>query len=108
MESQIVRRIRSSFPILNTRVDGKPLIYFDNGATTQKPREVIDAITQFYRKENANVHRAAHHLSSLATNHFEQARDKLAQFINAKPNEIVWTRGTTEGLNLVAESFLSQ
>ena len=106
MESQILRRIRSSFPILNTRVDGKPLIYFDNGATTQKPREVIDAITQFYRKENANVHRAAHHLSSLATNHFEQARDKLAQFINAKPNEIVWTRGTTEGLNLVAESFL--
>lgn len=106
MDSQTLRRIRSSFPILNTRVDGKPLIYFDNGATTQKPREVIDAITQFYRKENANVHRAAHHLSSLATTHFEQARDQLAQFINAKSNEIVWTRGATEGLNLVAESYL--
>ncbi|NRP96072.1 putative cysteine desulfurase [Marinobacterium sp. xm-g-59] len=106
MDSQTLRRIRSSFPILNTRVDGKPLIYFDNGATTQKPREVIDAITQFYRKENANVHRAAHHLSSLATAHFEQARGQLAQFINAKPNEIVWTRGATEGLNLVAESYL--
>jgi SufS family cysteine desulfurase len=106
MDSQTLRRIRSSFPILNTRVDGKPLIYFDNGATTQKPREVIDAITQFYRKENANVHRAAHHLSSLATAHFEQARDQLARFINAKPNEIVWTRGATEGLNLVAESYL--
>ena len=106
MDSQTLRRIRSSFPILNTRVDGKPLIYFDNGATTHKPREVIEAITQFYRKENANVHRAAHHLSSLATEHFEQARTQLAQFINAQPNEIVWTRGTTEGLNLVAESYL--
>lgn len=106
MDSQSLRRIRSSFPILNTRVDGKPLIYFDNGATTHKPREVIEAMTQFYRKENANVHRAAHHLSSLATEHFEQARNQLAQFINAKPNEVVWTRGTTEGLNLVAESYL--
>ncbi|CAI8198635.1 MAG: Cysteine desulfurase SufS [Marinobacterium sp. xm-d-530] len=106
MDSQTLRRIRSSFPILNTRVDGKPLIYFDNGATTQKPREVIEAITQFYRKENANVHRAAHHLSSLATAHYEQARDQIAEFINAKPNEIVWTRGATEGLNLVAESYL--
>jgi SufS family cysteine desulfurase len=67
---------------------------------------VIEAITQFYRKENANVHRAAHHLSSLATDHFEQARNQLAQFINAKPNEVIWTRGTTEGLNLVAESYL--
>ena len=106
MDSQALRRIRSSFPILNSRVDGKPLVYFDNGATTQKPRNVIEAITQFYRKENANVHRAAHHLSSLATAHFEQARDQLAQFINAQPNEIIWTRGATEGLNLVAESYL--
>ena len=106
MDAQTLRRIRADFPILSTRIDGQPLVYFDNAATTQKPRAVIDAITQYYRRDNANVHRAAHHLATRATDQFEGVRDQVAQFINASPNEIVWTRGTTEAINLVAESFL--
>ena len=106
MDTKTLRRIRADFPILSTRVDGHPLIYFDNAATTQKPRVVIDAITQFYRRDNANVHRAAHRLAVRATDQFEHVRDQVADYINASSNEIVWTRGTTEAINLVAESFL--
>ncbi len=106
MDSQSLRKLRADFPILSTRFDGQPLVYFDNAATTQKPRQVIDAITQFYRKENANVHRAAHRLSSRATEHFEQARDAVARFLNCSSEEVIWTRGTTESLNLVAQSYL--
>ncbi len=88
--------IRKDFPILNQSVHGYPLIYFDNAATSQKPIQVIEAITNYYRTFNANVHRGIHHLSTLATIAYEKARERVAKFINAKsPDEIVFTRGTT-------------
>ncbi|TCK08802.1 SufS family cysteine desulfurase [Marinobacterium mangrovicola] len=100
-------RLRRDFPILSSRVHGKPLIYLDNAATTQKPRSVIDAISNYYKRSNANVHRAAHALSADATLAFEQVRQELADWIGAAhQNEIVWTRGTTEAINLVAYSYL--
>ncbi|SEG03001.1 SufS family cysteine desulfurase [Marinobacterium lutimaris] len=100
-------RLRRDFPILSSRVHGKPLIYLDNAATTQKPRSVIDTISNYYKRSNANVHRAAHALSADATLAFEQVRQELADWIGAtSQNEIVWTRGTTEAINLVAYSFL--
>lgn len=100
-------RLRRDFPILSSRVHGKPLIYLDNAATTQKPRSVIDAISNYYKRSNANVHRAAHALSADATLAFEQVRQELADWIGAaSQNEIVWTRGTTEAINLVAYSYL--
>lgn len=99
-----VDRIRKDFPILKRSVaPGKPLIYFDNAATNQKPRCVIDAIDEFYSEHNANVHRGIHTLSEEATDRYEKAREKIARFINAdSPDEIVFVRGTTEGINLVA------
>lgn len=101
-----IQEIRKQFPILNQTVHGKPLIYFDNAATTQKPNVVIDEITDFYQNINANVHRGVHHLSNLSTERQENARKKIASFINAeKPSEIIFTRGTTESINLVASSF---
>ena len=102
-----LKRLRGEFPILSTRINGQPLVYLDNAATTQKPRLVIDAISQYYKRYNANVHRAAHTLSGQATEAFEQIRHTLAAFIGAPhAREIIWTRGTTESLNLVAYSFL--
>ncbi|MGB1239189.1 MAG: SufS family cysteine desulfurase [Pseudomonadales bacterium] len=99
-------RARRDFPILSARVNGVPLVYFDNAATTQKPRSVQDALTRFYKLHNANVHRGAHQLSSQATQAFESARDKVARFINANSREeVIWTRGTTESINLVAHSL---
>lgn len=98
--------IRDLFPILQQRVYGKPLVYLDNAATTQKPQCVIDAITEAYCTINANVHRGIHHLSQVATVQMEEARDKVCRFINAaNRHEVIFTRGTTESINLVASSF---
>lgn len=101
-----IYQIRKDFPILSSEVYGKPLVYLDNSATTQKPRIVVDAIANEYYSENANVHRGVHFLSQQATELHESARAKIAKFLNASsPSEIVFTRGATEGLNLVASSF---
>lgn len=101
-----IDKIRQDFPILSQTVFGKPLVYLDNGATTQKPRQVLDAVTKYYETINSNVHRGVHHLSQLATDAHEGARENVRQFINAQHNhEIIFTRGTTESINLVAYSF---
>ena len=101
-----VMAVRQDFPILHQQVNGHPLVYLDNGATTQKPRAVIDALVNFYTCDNSNVHRGAHTLSDRATEKFEKARITLAEFINAPDaREVIWTRGTTEGINLVAYSW---
>jgi cysteine desulfurase/selenocysteine lyase len=98
--------IRKDFPILSQKVNNRPLVYFDNSATTQKPQVVIDALTRYYSEYNANVHRGVHHLSMLATNSFEAVRENIRSFINARNNyEIVYTRGTTESINLIASSW---
>lgn len=98
--------IRADFPILGQVVNGKPLVYFDNAATTQKPQVVIDAISNYYQSQNANVHRGVHHLSQVATDAFEQTRETIRKHINARyTHEIIFTRGTTESINLVASSF---
>ena len=98
--------LRSDFPILDQKVHGRPLVYFDNAATTQKPRQVLDALDRYYRRDNANVHRGIHELSNRATAGFEAARSRAAQFINARSaDEIIFTRGTTEGINLVAQAL---
>jgi len=98
--------LRKDFPILDQKVHGKSLIYFDNAATSQKPRAVIDALVHYYERDNANVHRGIHELSNRATAAFEAARARAAKFINAcSADEIVFTRGTTEGINLVASSW---
>ncbi len=101
-----VDRIRRDFPILARRVHGKPLVYLDNAATTQKPQAVIDAIARFYTEECSNIHRGVHFLSELATEEYEHARGEVRSFINAADNkEIIFVRGTTEAINLVAQSF---
>ncbi len=101
-----VNRIRADFPILQQSVNGKPLIYFDNGATSQKPRAVLDAVRNYYETENANVHRGAHRLSELATEAYENARIKAQKFLGANClREIIFTRGATEAINLVAHSY---
>jgi cysteine desulfurase/selenocysteine lyase len=101
--------IRADFPILDQKVHGQPLIYFDNAATTQKPRAVLDALRHYYEHDNANVHRGIHELSNRATAAFEAARARAAKFINARsPDEIIFTRGTTEGINLVAQAWGSK
>ncbi len=101
--------LRADFPILDQTVHGHPLVYLDNAATTQKPRAVIQALVRYYERDNANVHRAIHELSSRATTAYEAARARAARFINAaSPEEIVFTRGTTEGINLVAYAFTSR
>ena len=98
--------LRKDFPILDQKVHGQPLIYFDNAATTQKPRAVIEALGYFYERNNANVHRGIHELSNRATAAFEAARGRAAKFINARgADEIIFTRGTTEGINLVAQAW---
>ena len=101
-----VARIRSDFPILKQTVNGKPLVYLDNAATSQKPQSVIDALVRYYTTENANVHRGVHTLSQMATDDYEEARSKVRRFINAGDDrEIIFVRGTTEGINLVAQTF---
>ena len=102
------KKIRAQFPILNRKFDGNNLIYFDNGATTQKPNVVIDTITNYYKNENANIHRGVHFLSGIATDKFEQTRSAVKEFIGAKCNdEIIFTSGTTESINLVANGYRS-
>ncbi|MGY3879571.1 aminotransferase class V-fold PLP-dependent enzyme [Aeromonas enteropelogenes] len=106
MNQQQHDRLRSQFPALAQEVNGHPLVYLDNAATTQKPLAVLDAINHYYQADNANVHRAAHALSGRATRAFEAARETVARFINASHNrEVIWTRGTTEAINLVAQSW---
>jgi len=101
-----IDKIRDDFPILAREVYGKPLVYFDNAATTQKPRCVIDKITEMYTSLNANVHRGVHYLSQAATEEHESSRRTVRQFINAaSENEIVFTRGATESINLVAATY---
>lgn len=103
-----VQKIRAQFPILSQTVNGKPLVYFDNGATSQKPQVVIDSIVDYYSKYNANIHRGVHTLSQLATDAYEQARFKIQKHFNAKhAYEIILTSGTTESVNLVANGFAS-
>lgn len=104
-----VAAIRAQFPILQRKLDGNPLVYLDNAATTQKPQAVIDAIVEFYTQCNSNVHRGAHQLSDEATRRYEQARQTVAQFINAAAvAEVIWTSGTTEGINIVAKGMAQQ
>ena len=101
-----VARIREDFPILKEMVHGKPLVYLDNAATSQKPQAVIDALVNYYVTENSNVHRGVHTLSQLATDAYEGARETVRQFINAEDDkEIIFVRGTTEGINLVAQTY---
>ena len=101
-----VERIRQDFPILSEKVYGKPLVYLDNGASAQKPRAVIDAISAVYETEYANVHRGVHYMSQMATDSMEDAREKVRTFINAKDiREVIFVRGATEGINLVASSW---
>src|SRR6478736_839574 len=101
-----VAAIRSQFPILRRTVKGRPLVYLDNAATTQKPQVVIDALTNYYSGYNANIHRGIHTLAEEATAEFEATRDTVKQFINAASREeIIFTRGTTESINLVAYTW---
>jgi cysteine desulfurase / selenocysteine lyase len=101
-----VEKIRQDFPILKQRVHGKPLVYLDNGATSQKPQGVIDTLEHYYKFENSNIHRGVHYLSERATERYEGAREKIRQFVNAPTlQEIVFVRGTTEAINLVAQSY---
>ena len=101
-----VDRIREDFPILREKVHGKPLVYLDNAATSQKPKAVIDALVDYYERYNANVHRAVHLLSARATEACERTREKARRFINAaSTDEVIFVRGTTEGLNLVAQTY---
>ena len=101
-----IKKIRNDFPILSRKVHDKPLIYFDNAATSQKPISVINSLTEFYSNYNSNVHRGVHTLSMESTDLFEEARNRVAKFINSKNSEsIIWTRNSTEGINLVSNSW---
>src|SRR6185369_7299152 len=101
-----VTRVREDFAILQRRVRGKPLVYLDNAATTQKPQAVIDRIARYYREENANIHRGVHALSVEATDAYDAARERVRRFLNAaEAREIVFVRGATEAINVVARSF---
>lgn len=102
-----VERIRADFPILSEKVDGYPLVWLDNAATTQRPTQVIDRISHYYLHENSNIHRAAHALAARSTDAYEAAREKVARFLGARgPENIIFVRGTTEGLNLIAHSYV--
>ena len=101
-----VDKIRADFPVLEQMINGKPLVYLDNAATSQKPQSVIDALVNYYSTENANVHRGVHTLSQRATDDYEEARDKVRKFINAETDEeIIFVRGTTEGINLICQTY---
>ncbi|MCB0397715.1 MAG: cysteine desulfurase [Flavobacteriales bacterium] len=101
-----INRIREDFPILRQKVHGKPLVYFDNAASAQKPKQVVDAISQYYNAEHSNIHRGVHYLSAHATERFEEARQKVQRHIGAVyTHEVIFTKGTTESINLVASTF---
>ena len=102
-QEDMIDRIRADFPILSTTVNDRPLVYLDNAASSQKPAQVIDRISRYYRLENSNVHRGVHQLSQRATDHYEGAREKVREFIGAeRTSEVIFTRGTTDAINLVA------
>src|SRR5678815_633244 len=104
-----LEKVRAEFPILHQKVNGYDLIYFDNAATSQKPRVVIDTLREYYEKDNANVHRGIHELSNRASAAYEASRARAAKFLNARSaDEIIFTRGTTEGINLVASAWGSK
>ncbi|MCF8228280.1 MAG: cysteine desulfurase [Bacteroidales bacterium] len=106
MASFDVHKIRKDFPALHQEINDRPLVYFDNAATTQKPRQVIDRITRYYEKENCNIHRGVHHLSQVATEAFENTRKHVQNFINASESrEVIFTKGTTDSVNLVVYSW---
>ena len=106
LTNENIRRLRKDFPTLHQQVHGNPLIYLDNAATSQKPRQVIERINQYYQLENSNIHRGVHFLSQQATDEYEKARHLVQEFINAEhAHEIIYTKGTTEAINLVASSF---
>src|SRR5512146_1230963 len=101
-----VEKIRGEFPILQQKIHGRPLVYLDNAATTQKPQAVIDTVRRYYECDNANIHRGVHELSIRATQQYEHARTAVQRFLGAAdPREIIFTRGTTEAINLVAGTF---
>jgi cysteine desulfurase / selenocysteine lyase len=101
-----IEKVRADFPILHTEVHGHPLVYFDNAATSQKPKSVIDALVRYYEHDNANIHRGVHFLSEKATEEFEAARKTVQRFLNARrPSEIIFVRGATEAINLVAQTY---
>jgi cysteine desulfurase/selenocysteine lyase len=101
-----IKKIRADFPILSREVYGKPLVYLDNGASSQKPKQVIDVISHYYEFEHSNIHRGVHHLSAEATTKYEEARKKIQGFLNAEhSHEVIFTKGTTDAINLVAQSF---
>jgi cysteine desulfurase/selenocysteine lyase len=103
-----INKVRADFPILSRTVNGKPLVYFDNGATSQKPQIVIDAIAKYYQEINANIHRGVHTLSQLATDAYEESRNKIQNHINSKfAHEVIFTSGTTHGINAIANGFSS-
>lgn len=105
-ESFDVETVRRDFPILHQKVNGKPLIWFDNAATTQKPQAVIDALSHFYQRDNSNIHRGAHTLAARATNAYEEAREKVQRFLGAgSSSEIIFARGSTEAINLIAQTY---
>ncbi len=105
-DSFVIQRVRSDFPILASEVNGHPLIYLDNAATSQKPRAVIDALDDYYTRQNGNIHRGVHYLSQIATDAYDRARETVARFIGASlPREVVFVRGATEGINLVAHGL---
>lgn len=108
LDNITVQKIRQDFPILSEKINGRDLIWLDNAATTQKPTAVIERIVQFYLHENSNVHRGAHTLAARATDAYEEARRRVADFLHAEPKEIIFVRGTTEGINLVAQTFGKQ
>ena len=99
------KEIRKDFPILAVKVHGKQLVYLDNAATSQKPKQVIDALATYYQNYNSNVHRGVHTLSVQATERYESAREKIATFINSQSDSLIYTKGTTDGINLVAHSW---
>ena len=106
MQAMDIARLRSDFPILGSMVNGRPLVYLDNAATSQKPRQVLEALDRFYREQNGNIHRGVHYLSQVATDAYDRAREKVARFIGApSPRDIVFVRGATEGINLVAHGL---
>ncbi len=101
-----VDKIRSDFPLLSQKVHGHPIVYFDNGATTQKPRQVIETVNRYYQEENASIHRGVHFLSERSTETYEKAREKVRKYINAaSTSEVIFTSGTTGSINALAFSF---
>ena len=105
MSTMIANEIKEQFPILDQQVNGKPLVYLDNAATVQKPKRVLEVIQNYYLEYNSNIHRGAHYLANKATEHYEAARERIANYLNVETREVNFVRGTTEGVNLVARAW---